>query len=782
MLGEQSLCIFFDSFSSKFVEKLMLGIEEQDLLSKLRKSKERCLKYNIQDVYNIYTSVIKNEYQRIKQEPPSIGKPGYEDEIKQEPLSPTQIDVSKEEIMFSETIIVDEYRIDPVKQEQDLTDSEKRKAKDIKTIGVIKFSYLQLLEWLEQHISFFSDDLDNVLIKTNFLRWTEDLVIDKKKTAKLLIGSKLLDNYKSYGLACSYCLEDSIRELWGKELEEEKKRYCENKELSPLIRFWTLKMVGEEKEWAEENYEHLIKSLIEDGNEVAVEYLLDNLSKLERKPTINFVALAVTAASTSSLSRFYTYYTPVLLKLLGKMNSQERDRLYKERPYDVLTHLMNLKLERCDEMVEDVWKTRPPQPVCQTLLADIANQAAEGNSDSLQTFMEFWKKINETNEEIDRIGEQLLPYLFQFDEKEIREILDSATDNEKKKVVEYVKSDEGLTPEYCKPWLLNLVVTSCLGSGNEEGKKFMEDLISSGKGLEICTYLISNGKFEEFKKFFDTANGSDKFKKRLFTMRGNDIFVSLCMTKGKSIFDQFLSWYFCDENRESKFKQNLVLSGIGIGVIINTVLRSSGSNCTWKKVYQDKFIEWGGLKESEFIIKFQGEQRESMRRRNICVNLLFEQSSELVNEFLNCCFPDDGEKIDEFKKDFISGDKAVNFCVNKIEAEKLYAVKNFLDWIDLPEEEREKLLSRCKALLPGRHKDVETAFAKGNSEALLAEQECEKTEDYSNNNKKKRQRVSAGNTEPKGKRFVQSNSPESSMEEMKVEVALCQGNSTVREF
>lgn len=734
MLGEQWLHIFFDGSSSKFVEKLMLGIEGQGLLSKLGKSKEKCLEYNTEDVYNIYISVIKNEYQRIKRGPLSIGKLGYEDEIKQEPLSPMQIDVSKEEIRSLETsgvkityeeIIVDEYRrvnikseqIDPVKQEQDLTDSEESEEKDKKIIGVTKLSYLRLLEWLEQHISFFSDDLGNVLIKTNFLRWTEDLVIDKKETAKLLVDSKLLDNCKSYGLACLYCLEDSIKKLWDKELgEEEKKRYIENEGSSLLTRFWALKMAGKEKEWIEENYEYLLESSIEDGNEVAVEYLLNDLSKLEQKPTINFVALAVIAASTSSSCSSYTCYTSVLCKLLHKMSNEDKDKLYEICCHDILNHLVNLRSgEYYDEIVEYIWEKYPAsQSVYQALLANIASKVAEGDSNCQETFMKFWKKINEIDEKINRVEKLLSPHLFQFDKEKIKEILGSATPNEKEELAHYVTAYQGLLPKYCKPSLLDLIAEKCFGV--EKSQKFMKDLILSGKGLEICTYLISNDKFGEFKEFFNMIpNNQDEFKKQLFKNRGRNILVNLCTKNNKGLYDKFLKWHFSDKSDIGtcckEFKQKLVLSCIGMENIMSAISNSNNGRCKWQ-IYQKELIKWGDLEENNFRTYFQGEQLGNTRRRNVCVDFLLDQpADELAGEFLSWCFLGDKNEINEFKKDFTNGNKAVNFCVNKIKAGKVHAVKNFLEWVNILKKDREELLKECKALLPTqKHKEVEDAF------------------------------------------------------------------------
>ncbi|WP_434732012.1 hypothetical protein [Wolbachia endosymbiont of Zygogramma bicolorata] len=784
MLDEQWLHIFFDGSSSKFVEELMLGIEGQGLLSKLRKSKERCLKYNTEDIYNIYINVIKKEYQRIRQEPPSIGKPGYEDEIKQEPLSPMQIDVSKEEIRSLETsgikityekIIVDEYRkinvkseqMDPVKQEQDLTDSEESKEKDIKIIGMTKLSYLRLLEWLGQHISFFSDELGNALIKTNFLRWTEDLVIDKKETAKLFVDSKLLDNCKSYELACLYCLEDSIRKLWDKELGEEEKRSIKNKESSLLTRFWTIKMAREEEKWIEKNYECLLESSVEDGNEVAVEYLLNDLSKLEQKPTINFVALAVIAASTSSSCSSYTYYTPVLCKLLRKMSNKDKDNLYEICCYDILNHLVTLRSGEYDKIVEYIWNKYPaPQSVCQALLANVASKVAEGDSSCQETFMKFWKKINEMDEKINRAEKLLSPHLFQFDKEKIKEILGSATSKEKEELARYVRAYQGLPLKYCTPSLLALVAEKCFGV--EKDQKFMEDLILSGKGLEICTYLVSNDKFEKFKEFFNMIPGNkDEFKKLLFKNRGRNIFVSLCTKDNKGLYDKFLKWYFSDESDIDTcckaFKKKLVLSCTGMANIMSAISNLNNGRCKWQ-IYQKELIKWGDLEENNFRTYFQGKQLENTRRRNVCVDFLLDQAEgELAGEFLNWCFSGNKNKIDEFKKDFTNGNKAVNFCINKIKAGKVHTVKNFLEWVNISKKDREELLKECKALLPKqKHKEIEDAFG---------------------GKQKKRLRESTENAEGESRKKVAlSDSPGSSLQKIRVKKIYLSNGTEDRDY
>ncbi|GBM14348.1 hypothetical protein AVEN_55341-1 [Araneus ventricosus] len=78
-------------------------------------------------------------------------------------------------------------------------------------LGFIKPIGSQILKWLEYHIK-----NCQLHMKLPNLCWTPEGTVDKKKTAEVLSKDENLDITRRYELACIYCLEDDIPELWNK--------------------------------------------------------------------------------------------------------------------------------------------------------------------------------------------------------------------------------------------------------------------------------------------------------------------------------------------------------------------------------------------------------------------------------------------------------------------------------------------------------------------------------------------------------------------------------------
>lgn len=89
-----------------------------------------------------------------------------------------------------------------------------------KMLGYIQSVGLQILKWMDFHLRKCHFNLD---LPHEFC-WTSQGIIDKRKTAEMLIRDYSIDVTMRYKLACIYCLEDDILKLWN-ELSENDRKY-----------------------------------------------------------------------------------------------------------------------------------------------------------------------------------------------------------------------------------------------------------------------------------------------------------------------------------------------------------------------------------------------------------------------------------------------------------------------------------------------------------------------------------------------------------------------------
>ncbi|GIZ00027.1 uncharacterized protein CEXT_97471 [Caerostris extrusa] len=68
------------------------------------------------------------------------------------------------------------------------------------------------------HFSLYGPPVTNIDLQ-NKLEWTSYGTVDLVRSAKVLIRDERLDVNHRYSLACHYCLEDDIPEIWAKVVE-----------------------------------------------------------------------------------------------------------------------------------------------------------------------------------------------------------------------------------------------------------------------------------------------------------------------------------------------------------------------------------------------------------------------------------------------------------------------------------------------------------------------------------------------------------------------------------
>ncbi|MBA8752986.1 hypothetical protein J4T77_03160 [Wolbachia endosymbiont of Drosophila innubila] len=733
---------------------LIVKINKQGLSVKLLEElKEEVKSLEESRIEFIYKKIMKDISDSIKPEPSSPMKTdeqGVEpSKVKPEPSSPMKTDEqgvepSKVKPEPSSPMKTDEQGVEPSKVKPEPSNPMKIKEKAVqvtqglpsavkqeqdpsgstKLMELIRPSYLQVLEWFEQHIYFFDvSNLGSVLSGKDFLRWTEDVMVDKKETAKSLIDGDFLGAKQMYELACLYCLKDCVEKSWGSLGEKEKGEYGEKRDVPHLAKFWA-STIG--SVMGVVDYISGLELAVEYGTESAIKYFLDNLPTcgLTEEQTENLggvlVNLAVVVAGKNCFNTEPTMnYTNIFDRLLQEVENREFDssRIKKGFPYYFLSYFLNHKHNCFLEEVPDDLLQRDYQ----RLLLDIAAKEDE------QLFIGFLDlKEDKGLQRINGLEKNVLLFLFQLSEDNIKRLFDSFTLEEKQAIIFYIRNNiySLVTSWNGKDRLdLKLIIEKCLPD-EEKRKRLMEELFSS-KGCGICVSLI--------------VQGSEELA---------DEFVNLCFPQNQEKINKSRELMLLDNVEEIT---DIILNSCAHGELV----AKFGDIFEWVSLPDDKKVKF-----KERIIDRRG--------CNICARFIREGNSTSADEFLNWCLPDDKDKkgkIDKLKLKLVFGGMwGRNFCVSGMRDGKQEVVESFLEWLNLPEKQRDKFLSQCRNILK---KDEEDNVIYNELERALNPVEGENEE-----RQKKRPRVSDGCIEkPEVKLSRSSGNPDGSMQAVRAEDA-----------
>lgn len=389
-----------------------------------------------------------------------------------------------------------------------------------KMLGYIQPVGLQIMKWMEYHLNHCCLDLD----LPNEVCWTPQATIDKKKTAELLVKDVTIDITTRYKLACIYCLEDNIPELWNQIPESEKEFFYSEEDpskisQSELVVFWGYYIKGEvakmdnmirRKQNGRCSYTHLFRSAAESGNKVATEYFLQKLNPRE-KPLLNLnVALSVVNKRHNREPKITDppkeYYTEVLCFLLLQTSKEQQIEVFKTHPLPVLCCFLDWPWQNFFvEIAGHLWNFLPEIDyyfVFQSILHKLHIGYIDYNYKKI--FRDVWQQIPDTDKNyiINNKGlVYLLDRLFQVqDQENFKFIFKDTTLIDKNKLI---FSYEGLY--LCK---------SMINRGNWDLFKFFVQLLISSKDEMI--------KFKkEIEKFVQTFTGRiyiDKYEKQLFLL------------------------------------------------------------------------------------------------------------------------------------------------------------------------------------------------------------------------------------------------------------------------
>ncbi|KAL7634704.1 UNVERIFIED_CONTAM: hypothetical protein RMT77_015081 [Armadillidium vulgare] len=225
-----------------------------------------------------------------------------------------------------------------------------------KVLDFIKPIGLEMIKWREYYDqnSYLGIDLPNELC------WNSQGTIDQKRTAEVLIKDGNLDINIRYRLACIYCLENDIRELWNKIPENHRKSFYSEEDPSEvrqpnLVILWTYDIKGGvnkldnmiERIWLRKcsPYQFAFEYAAVGGNKAAVEYFLQKLTSREREESLvryaGYVAKRRCDSYTNCTDLPTECYADVLCFLLSQMDEEQQTEVFKSYPWKVLKCLLD---------------------------------------------------------------------------------------------------------------------------------------------------------------------------------------------------------------------------------------------------------------------------------------------------------------------------------------------------------------------------------------------------------------------------------------------------------
>lgn len=156
---------------------------------------------------------------------------------------------------------------------------------------------LELLAWIEFH--FMHVKLKPIIPAKLF--WTSDGTINLPKTAEILIKEETLDLYDRYKLACAFCLEDAISDLWQNVQQNDIKHneygltlFWSHQNQGTISKLWTTETLPYTRQVIFVSpYELAFRFSVESANITATKYFFGKLNDEERKKILYIIGTAL---------------------------------------------------------------------------------------------------------------------------------------------------------------------------------------------------------------------------------------------------------------------------------------------------------------------------------------------------------------------------------------------------------------------------------------------------------------------------------------------------------
>ncbi|KFM71539.1 hypothetical protein X975_17417, partial [Stegodyphus mimosarum] len=400
-----------------------------------------------------------------------------------------------------------------------------------KILTFIKPIGREIFKWREFHCPYLG-----IRPRKN-LCWTSLGTVDKKKTAELLMKDDktlpylTLDITTRYKLACIYCLENDIHELWKRMSEYERKSFYSEDDprivdQHELIIFWTRGEVSRmniriERIWeGRTTYQIAFEYAAISGNKAATEYFLQKLTVIEKEESLvratRHVIIRRRSSFSSSTDFPKEHYADVLCFLLSQMDEEQQLEVFKSHICGVFQCFLDWPWQDLFmKTASHVWEVLSERK-WKYLLTSVTDKVVVGYTDYdyQKLFGEFWQQSPATHKKYIRdnwAGWFLLYRLFHIeDEENIRLIFSDATVIEKKKFIFSTRGKE--ICEYLiehEMWdFLKFFIRECVPSRNDM-KKFKEEFTQD---LRNAAYIRKQGHLErrfswkKVKKCFQILN------------------------------------------------------------------------------------------------------------------------------------------------------------------------------------------------------------------------------------------------------------------------------------
>lgn len=384
-----------------------------------------------------------------------------------------------------------------------------------KTLSFIRHIGIEILNWIEYHC----DKLGFNIGIPDVFYWIPRGAVDKQKTAEVLIRDEGIGITTRYKLACTYCLEESIPDLWNKIPEDCKMHFYSEEDpiyvmQQDLVILWTYDIKGEVSKVRNmfetisnrrcSPYQYAFEYAASVGNGVATEYFLQKLNSRERKESFIRTAGSVATGRMEYYNEQFLkeYYPDILCILLSQMENEQQLELFKSHSYHVLKCFLDWPRQNFFlETASHLWNFLP-DVLYEVLLRKIVDKLKEGCKDFnyQRLFGEVWQQSPNALKKYVLDGytiSYLLSVLFKIrDKNNIKLIFQDATFNVKNKVI-YSLNGIDICENLIEgeEWgLLRFFIQECLSS-KDEVFKFRVHFRGSSH------YVLFRDNFEKSQKY-----------------------------------------------------------------------------------------------------------------------------------------------------------------------------------------------------------------------------------------------------------------------------------------
>ncbi|XP_055924850.1 uncharacterized protein LOC129956881 isoform X1 [Argiope bruennichi] len=215
--------------------------------------------------------------------------------------------------------------------------------------------FMEIYKWWKYH-EFFLRSKHSIFDCPEYLKylhWTHMGTVNYRKTAESMIRDEKLDINRRFKLACLYCLDEDIQNIWQKMSPLNKKCFYNNGQFPPcndtgeIIIFWTCILKGRVDKlksylvgWVghySSIYQQAFELFAKNGYETATQYFFEKLTCEEKDASLVRTAEYVAEHVNDS----FHPYTEVFYYLLTKMNTEQFQNVLEKSSCAILRSFMD---------------------------------------------------------------------------------------------------------------------------------------------------------------------------------------------------------------------------------------------------------------------------------------------------------------------------------------------------------------------------------------------------------------------------------------------------------